>query len=131
VTGRRGLFVRYAAIAVGITAAVCAGSLLLDGGRRSGVLLAAAVALPVQLGAFGALLRWRHRPNGFLAAWVGGALVRLLALGGVAVAVWRQGGLDPLWTLMAVAGLLFVLHLVEPLVLRGAAPEPGTGTESG
>ncbi len=130
-TGRLALFARYAVVAVGITAAVLAGALLLDGERQRGVLLAAAVALPVQLGAFGLLLRWRHRPNGFLAAWVGGALARLLALGGVAVLVWRSSGFDPLWTLMGVAGLLFVLHLVEPLVLRGVAPEPGTGTESG
>ena len=50
-----------------------------------------------------------------------------------AAAVWRGDALDPLWTLLGLAGLFFVLHLLEPVALRGVDPEPETetGTESG
>jgi hypothetical protein len=58
-------------------------------------------------------------------------MARLLGLGGMALMVVRRDDVDPLWTLLGIAGLFFVLHLLEPLALRGAGPEPRTGIETG
>jgi hypothetical protein len=123
---------RYAGMAGGVVlAAVLVAFTALDGTQRAGVLLAAGVVAGVQAVGFGLLLRFRHEPRGFLGAWLGGTLLRLGALGVVAAAVWVRDDLDPLWTLLGVAGLFFVLHLLEPLALRGAGPQPGTGNKTG
>ncbi|CAN5725167.1 hypothetical protein BH23GEM11_BH23GEM11_18440 [soil metagenome] len=123
---------RYLGMAAGVTVvALLMALVLLEGSARLGLLWAAGVALVVQLGAFAFLVRFRARPHGFLAVWLGGSLVRLLGLGAMAVAVVRRDDLDPLWSLLGLAGLFFILHLLEPVALRGAGLESGTGTESG
>lgn len=125
-------WLRYMGMAGLVTALVATGAtVFLDGSRERGLLWAAGVALAVQTGAFALLLRYRGRPQGFLAAWLGGMMARLLGLGGMALMVVRRDDVDPLWTLLGIAGLFFVLHLLEPLALRGAGPEPKTGIETG
>jgi hypothetical protein len=88
----------------------------LDGSGRTGVLTAAAVALPLQVGTFAAL-RWGwSRRQHFLAAWVGGTLTRLLAVAAVATFVYVSR-LAPAPTLLALAGFFFGMLLIEPLFL--------------
>jgi hypothetical protein len=123
---------RYLGMAGGVTVvAMLVALVLLEGSSRFGLLWAAGIALGVQLGAFAFLVRFRARPQEFLVVWLGGSLVRLLGLGAMAVAVVLRDDLDPLWSLLGLAGLFFILHLLEPVALRGAGLESGTGTESG
>jgi hypothetical protein len=89
-------------------------------GRR-GVLLAACIALPVQLVAFALLVHFRGRVRGFMAAWAGGMAVRALAVAAVAFLVIRAGGEGVAPTLLALAGFFFALLLLEPIYFR---PEP-------
>jgi hypothetical protein len=131
-TGAKQPLLRYLAMVGAVGAAASAVALMLPpGARRLGLLVATGVAAGVQVPAFIGFLRFRSRPHGFLAAWVGGTLLRLGALGGTGVVVWRREELDPLWTLLGLAGLFFVLHLLELAALRGVDPEPETGIESG
>ena len=109
---------KYAALGSG---AVCAIVLclwpFLDAPARSGVLMAAAVALPVQIVAFAAIQRFRGELNGFLAAWIGGTLIRMVVVG--AAFVWLAAGFDggaPM--LLALAGFFFGLLLLEPVCFR-------------
>jgi hypothetical protein len=82
------------------------------------VLLAALVALPVQLMAFSILVRFRGRVKGFMAAWAGGMAVRALAVAAVAFVVIRSGGDAVVPTLLALAGFFFALNLLEPIYFR-------------
>ena len=112
------LIVRYALACAGVVgAAVLVAAVTLDGPGLAGVLAAAAVALPVQIGAFAALTRVRVGTNAFLAAWVGGTAVRLavVGLGGWALVAFRR--LPPLPTLLGLAGFFFVMLLMEPRFL--------------
>ena len=93
----------------------------LEPAGRQGVLVAAAVALPVQVLAFAVLMRFRGRLNGFMAAWAGGMAVRSLAVAAVAFVVIRSGGEGVVPTLLALAGFFFALVLLEPVYFR---PEP-------
>ena len=87
----------------------------LEPAGHRGILLAAAVALPVQVVAFAALHRFRSEPNGFLAAWMGGTLVRMAVVGVVAFAVIRSGMDGGVAMLLALAGFFFGLLLLEPV----------------
>lgn len=110
---------KYAATGVGAVAAVVLGLWpFLDTASRTGLLIAAAVALPVQAVAFALLNRYRGRLNGFLAAWVGGTLVRMLVLGVVAFAVTRSGPDGVMATLLGLVGFFFGLLLLEPVYFR-------------
>ena len=96
---------RYAAAYGGVVIVASVGAaLVLDPPGLAGVLAAAAVALPVQIAAF-AVLTWAQvDSNRFLAAWVGGTLVRLVVVGvagWVLVALLR---LPPLPILLGLAG---------------------------
>lgn len=95
----------------------------LEPAGRRGVLVAASVALPVQLLAFSILIRFRGRVKGFVAAWAGGMAVRGLALGAVAFVVIRSGGEAVVSTLLALAGFFFVLNLLEPVYFRPESTE--------
>lgn len=93
----------------------------LDDAGRNGVLVAAAVAIPVQVGAFAVLHRYRGRLNGFLAAWVGGTMVRMVVLAITTAVVIRSEMQGAVPMLLALAGFFFGLLLLEPVYFR---PEP-------
>lgn len=108
---------RTAAYAGACLAVVAAGTLaaglLLDGPGLTGVLAAAAVALPVQVGTFAVLARFRPGTQAFTAAWAGGTLVRMAV---VAVAGWALVALPdlpPAPTLLGLAAFFFMMLLLE------------------
>jgi hypothetical protein len=113
---------RYAAAALAV---VGLGTLalwpFLEPAARRGLLVAAAVALPVQMIAFTTLLRFRGRVRGFMAAWAGGMAARALAVATVAFVAIRSGGEGVVATLLALAGFFFALLLLEPVYFR---PDP-------
>jgi len=117
---------RYATVGIG---AVAFGVLVLwpflDPVGRHGVLVAAAVALSVQIVSFATLVNVRGRINVFLVAWVGGTVLRIAAIGGVAFVVIRSqaGGVVP--TLMALVFFFFGLLLLEPIYFKTAQRETG------
>ena len=91
----------------------------LDVAARIGVLIAAVTALPIQVAAFAALIRYRGELNGFLAAWVGGMMIRMLVVAVVAVAAIRTDAEGAVPMLLALVGFFFGLLLLEPVYLRG------------
>jgi hypothetical protein len=94
---------------------------ILDGPARSGILAAAAIALPLQIAAF-ALLSWGQRQQSrFLAAWLGGTLARLLAVCGATVWVVISGR-PAAPTLLSLVAFLFAMLLLESFFL----PRSGT-----
>lgn len=95
----------------------------LDPAGRRGLLIAAAIALPVQFLAFVGLMKVRGQLNGFLAVWVGGTLLRVVVIGITAFFAIRSGidGLAPM--LLGLAGFFFGLLLLEPVFFRPAAGE--------
>ena len=94
----------------------------LDPAGRSGVLLAAGVALPVQILSFALLQGFRSHLNRFLAVWVGGTLLRMVAIGVVAFLVIRSGTVAVAPTLLALASFFFGLLLLEPVYFRSGGP---------
>ena len=100
-----------------LTVLVAGLSTLLDDRSRSGLTLAAVVAYPTQLAAFG-LLRWgRKRPDRFLMAWGVGILARFGVLGVTALVATRLIEIGTAALVLGLAGFLFVLALMEPLFL--------------
>jgi hypothetical protein len=91
-------------------------AVLMDPSGLFGVLAAAAVALPIQVGAFALLAAAPAGTNRFLAAWVGGTLVRLAVVG---IGGWAllRAGLPPAPTLLGLAGFFFAMLLLEPAFL--------------
>ena len=78
-------------------------------------MVAAVIAVPVQVFAFAALNHYRGRLNGFLAVWVGGTFLRMGVIAVVAVVVIRSGMEGAVPMLLALAGFLFGLLLLEPI----------------
>jgi len=96
----------------------------LDPDALRGIVIAAAIALPVQTGAFALLIRYRHNMNGFLAIWAGGTLVRMVVIGIAATIAIRSGAAGTVPMLLGLAGFFFGMLLLEPMYFRpGAAPE--------
>lgn len=91
---------------------------LLDAPGRGAVVAAAALALPIQIAAFAALVRYRGRANGFLVAWAGGTLVRLTAVVLVGTLMFRSGAEGAMAMSLALAGFFFGLLLLEPFYFR-------------
>lgn len=115
----RAAWLPYAAMAVVLAATVVAGAaLVLPAAEARGVRVAALIACGAQLAAFGLLVYGRSRATLFLAGWVGGMLLRFGVLAAVAMRVTQDGGLPAAATLVSLAGLLFVLLLLEPVFLR-------------
>ena len=116
--------VKYAITGAGAIATIVAGLWpFLEPAERNGVLAAAAVALPVQIIAFWALNRFRSELNGFLVAWIGGTLARMVVIAAVAVIVIRSGTEGAVPMLLALAGFFFGLLLLEPVYFRNGPSE--------
>lgn len=110
---------KYAAAGAGVVAlSVLALWPFLDAAGRTAVLMAAAVALPVQVLAFAALHGLSGRLEGFLAAWVGGTLLRMAVLATAAFFVIRSQVEGAVPMLLALAGFFFGLLLLEPIYFR-------------
>jgi hypothetical protein len=93
----------------------------LESAGRAGVLVAAGVALPVQVGSFALLTRFRNQVNRFLAVWVGSAVVRMAALGAVAFLFLPTGAAGMAPALVALATFFVALLFLEPRYLRRQA----------
>jgi hypothetical protein len=116
--------VRYGAASVTLIGALTLVAWpFLESPGRAGVLVAAAMALPIQVASFALLSRFRHHIKAFLAVWVGSTLVRMAALGATALLFLPTGvvGLAP--ALVALATFFIALVFLEPRYLRhGANP---------
>jgi hypothetical protein len=121
-------WLKYSATGVGVVG-VGVGVLwpFLDPAARTGVLIAAGVALSVQMASFGALVHFRGRSTGFLVAWAGGMAVRMMAVALVAAGVVMSGMDGGVATLLSLAGFFFGLLLLEPVFFRG---EPSKTVEA-
>lgn len=107
---------KYAMSCAGVITVVLLGLWpFLDSASRSGVFAAAAIAVPVQVVAFAVLNHYRGHLSGFLAAWVGGTFVRMAVIAAVAVVVIRSGTEGAVPMLLALAGFLFGLLMLEPI----------------
>ena len=103
-----------------IAAAVAALFPFLEDDGRLGVLIAAGVAFPVQVAAFGLLLRARGEPTHFFKWWGVGVLVRIGVVIVVGIVALRIESLGAEVLLLSVAGFFFGLLLIEPAFLKGA-----------
>ena len=92
----------------------------LDDDGRKGVLLAAAVAYPVQITAFGLLLRSRRDPSRFFVWWGAGVAVRIGVVIIIGLVALRIESLGAEVLLLSLAGFFFGLLLIEPAFLKGA-----------
>ena len=115
---------RYASVgSAGVALVTLALWPFLEADGRRGVLVAAAIALSVQIAAFWLLLRFREDVRGFLAVWAGGTLVRMAVIVGVAVLAIRNELPGTIPMLFALAGFFFGLLLLEPVYFRRRAGE--------
>ncbi len=103
-----------------IAVAVAALFPFLDDEGRRGVLLAAAVAYPVQVAAFGLLLRARGDPSRFFVWWGTGVAVRVGVVIVVGIVALRIESVGAEALLLSLAGFFFGLLLIEPAFLKGA-----------
>lgn len=110
---------RYGAAAVALIALLTLALVpFLEPAGRRGVLVAAGVAVPIQIVAFALLVRSRGQVKGFMAAWAGGMALRALTLLVVAVLVIRSGTESAVPLLLALAGFFFALLLLEPFYFK-------------
>jgi hypothetical protein len=110
---------KYATIGASTIAIVVVGLMpILDAVAWKGVVVAAAIAIPVQVVAFAVLNRYHGQLNGFLAAWIGGTMLRMVVLAVVAFVVIRGGTDGAVPMLLALAGFFFGLLLLEPVCFR-------------
>lgn len=106
--------VRFSVVSVTIVGAVVALAwFTLDPAAGQGVLIAGCVAVPLQIAGFAFLVRMRDDAKGLMAAWVGGVMARLAAIVAMAVVVLLVPTLAPAATMIAMAGFLFGLALLE------------------
>jgi hypothetical protein len=92
---------------------------LAEEGRR-GLLLAAGIAYPVQVTAFGMLLRAQGDPSRFFVWWGVGVAVRIAVVIVVGLVALRVESLGAEALLLSLAGFFFGLLLIEPAFLKAA-----------
>jgi hypothetical protein len=111
---------RYAAVCLALSIlGIAVSAVFLNRDGLAGVVTAAALAVPFQIAAFAALSWAWERPKRVLLVWVGSGLLRI-ALIAVAVGLVSVWALPVLPTLLALAGFLFVLVILEPVMVRPA-----------
>ncbi|HIF06283.1 MAG TPA: hypothetical protein EYQ64_04845 [Gemmatimonadetes bacterium] len=103
-----------------IAAAIAALFPFLEDDGRMGVLIAAGIAFPVQVVAFGLLLRARGEPSRFFVWWGVGVLVRIGVVIIVGIVALRIESLAAEALLLSLAGFFFGLLLIEPVFLKAA-----------
>ena len=109
----------YALAGLLIVAVAVAGLFpFLDESGRRGILIAAGVAYPVQVVAFGLLLRARGDPSRFFAWWGVGVVVRIGVVVVAGLVALRVESLGAEALLLSLAGFFFVLLLIEPVFLK-------------
>lgn len=113
-----GAVLRFAAIGAVITLVV--GLLLAmaysGSAERRAIIIAACIALPLQLATFAGV---RSVPREHvISAWMGGTLVRFVALVVYGFVVVKALGLPSGAALISFAAFLFALTLIEPLLLN-------------
>ena len=123
------MLIRYALTALLVVGLGATGlSVLLEGPGRRGVLLAALIAYPVQVVAFGLLVRARQEAGRFVVWWGAGIALRLAAVVGAGVAASRLMSVQPAAFLLSLVGFIFVLLLLEPVFFepqgKGARTTP-------
>ena len=90
----------------------------LDSESWRGVLIAALVALPLQVISFALLQRYRDELKRFIIAWIGSTVVRMAVIGVVALMAFRSGMGGGVPMLLALATFFFGLLLLEPMYFR-------------
>ena len=107
------LLYAVAATTLVVVLTVGVGAMLDPVGRRS-LTWAAAIAVPVQLVAFGVLLWARDRGNAFMMAFLGGGAARVGVLGVAGLLATRTDtSLAAAPLLLGLAGHFFAMHLLE------------------
>lgn len=96
----------------------------LDVEQRTGLRVAGIAALTLQVAAFAARLRWGTTPTRLLATWAWSTGARFTAVLAMGIAAWRYEALDPVTSLVGLAGFLFVMLLLEPVFFRPGRVEP-------
>lgn len=111
----------YVLVSAALVAALVGGSWpWLAPEAREGLLTAGSIAVLVQAGAFALLVRSWERPNGFLAAFAGGVMARLLLVGiAGAVASSFASRTRATALVLGLVGFFFVLVLLEAVFLAG------------
>ncbi len=110
---------RYGAVGTAVVVlSVLAFWPFLNAAGRRGILIAACVALPIQIASFAALRRFRGQIDRFLVVWVGGTLIRMVAIGAAAFVVIRADAEVAVPMLLALASFFFGLLLLEPIYFR-------------
>jgi hypothetical protein len=117
-------FYRYGGVALLVLLLVNAGLWpWLSTSARTGLLVAALIAYPIQMMAFFLLVKFFDDKKRFLLVWVGGTVVRMAVILVAALILTRVDGLPPAPTLLGLAGFFFGLLLLEPLFLRPRGAE--------
>ena len=89
----------------------------LDEAGRRGILLGGLTAYPVQVIAFGLLLRARGEAARFFMWWGTGIAVRVAVVVAAGFASMRMESVEPSALLLSLVGFFFVLVLMEPVFL--------------
>jgi len=117
---------RYTAVTTLIaTLLVAATAPFVGDSGKAGLLLAAGVAVSMQVLLFGLLHGARRDSSRFLAFWGVGVLARMGVVVLVGVSVRALDVFDPTVTVMGTVGLLFIFLLLEPLFLLRSERDPG------
>lgn len=110
---------RYAIASLAVLSALAgSGWWFVDPAARASLLTAAAIAWPVQVALFALLARSQGEPARFMLFWGFGILGRLGALAVVGLGLGALGGSRPDVLILALAGFLFALLLLEPFFLN-------------
>ena len=98
----------------------------LDASGRLGLVIAAAVTLPLQVGLFALLVGTRDDSMRFMASWGAGVLGRMLVVGFVGLSIRAfETTVDPAVTVLSTVGLFFIFLLLEPVFLFRDGQETG------